>query len=42
MFLVENDNLEEFGLEKLMSRKFNYGQGADFRLGAGIFLQPNG
>jgi hypothetical protein len=42
LFLVENKNLREFSLKKLMSKKFNCKEGADFRSGAGIFLQPNG
>jgi len=42
LFLVEHKNLREFSLRKLMSRKFNCKEGADFRSGAGIFLQPDG
>lgn len=42
LFLVENDDLKEFRLKKLMSKTFNCKEGADFRSGAGIFLQPNG
>jgi hypothetical protein len=42
LFLVENKNFKEFGLKKIMSKTFICKQGADFRSGAGIFLQPNG
>ena len=42
LFLVENKNLKEFGLRKIMSKTFICKHGADFRSGAGIFLQPDG
>ena len=42
LFLVEHKDLREFSLKKLMSKTFNCKEGADFRSGAGIFLQPNG
>jgi len=42
LFLVENKNLKEFGLRKIMSKTFICKRGADFRSGAGIFLQPDG
>jgi hypothetical protein len=42
LFLVEHKDLREFSLRKLVSRKFNCKEGADFRSGAGIFLQPDG
>jgi len=42
LFLVEHKDLREFNLRKLVSRKFNCKEGADFRSGAGIFLQPDG
>ncbi len=42
LFLLEHKDLREFSLRKLVSRKFNCKEGADFRSGAGIFLQPDG
>jgi hypothetical protein len=42
LFLVENKDLKEFRLKKLLSKTFNCKQGADFRSGAGISLQPDG
>jgi hypothetical protein len=42
LFLVENKDLKEFRLIKLLSKTFNCKQGADFRSGAGISLQPDG
>jgi len=42
LFLVENKDLREFSLKKLMSKTFNCKEGADFQSGAGIFLQPDG
>ena len=42
MFIVESKDLKEFRLIKLISKTFNCKEGADFRSGAGIFLQPDG
>jgi hypothetical protein len=42
LFLVENRDLREFWLKKLISKTFNCKRGADFRSGAGIFLEPDG
>ena len=42
LFLVENKDLREFSLKKLISKTFNCKDGADFQSGAGIFFQPDG
>jgi hypothetical protein len=42
LFLVEHKDLREFSLRRLVSKTFICKQGADFRSGAGIFLQPDG
>ncbi len=42
LFLVKDKNSREFSLKKLISKKFNCEEGADFRSGAGIFFQSEG
>jgi hypothetical protein len=42
LFFVENKDLREFSLKKIISKTFFCQQGADFQSGAGIFLQPDG
>jgi hypothetical protein len=42
LFLVENKDLREFSLKKLLSKTFNCKEDADFQSGAGIFHQPDG
>jgi len=42
LFLLEHKDLREFRMEKLLSKKFNCREGADFRSGAGIYSQPDG
>lgn len=42
LFLLDHKELNEFSLTKLVSKTFQCKAGADFRFGAGIFLQPGG